>query len=83
MAARRLPRPAKRCQEKVDRRPQRSLLSSGDALKAAAYPLVRHANRALNLMERGLRFARRGAGTVLSAAAVGEPLAALLNTYTP
>jgi len=57
--------------------------ASRDALKAAAYPLVRHANRALNLMERGLRFARRGAGTALSAAAAGEPLAALLNTYTP
>ena len=35
--------------------------ASLDSLKAAAYPLVRSVNRAVNLVERGLRYAKRAA----------------------
>jgi hypothetical protein len=43
--------------------------TSRDSLKAAVYPLVRNLNRAINLAERGLRFARRSQSVLVPAIA--------------
>lgn len=55
--------------------------ASPDALKAAAYPLVRNINRAFNLAERGLRYARRlQAGVLPAMAALSSTLDAAALT---